>query len=185
MADKSPRQEAAEDAQEAVKYFSDEIVESIIDNDGQAGVDITDYSETYHHESHVDRSYSLHAAADILSDLDEFEETDSGLWDGVAPKEAISAMAAYTYGNAVASMFNDTMNEINSEVRDQIDNGDLFLDFESDYIGRTIKKGVKEWRPDAEGLEDMDPDKREALEEAFSKRLREHLKQIVLEKAKS
>lgn len=184
MADKSPRQEAAEDAQSSVENFVDEIVESIIDN-GEADTYISDYSDSYHHESHVDKSYSLLEAAQILDDLSDFEETDGGLWQGLEPRAAVSAQAAYTYGNAVASMFEDTLKSINEEVSDQVDNGDLFLDFESDYAGQTIKKGVKEWRPDAEGLEDMDPDKREALEEAFSKRLREHLKQIVLEKAKS
>ena len=43
----------------------------------------------------------MQEACEVLTQLDEYEETDSGLWEGLDMKEALSACAAYTYANAV------------------------------------------------------------------------------------
>lgn len=117
MADQTPRQEAESDAKGAVENFIDEIVKALID-DGEAPTDITDraYDESYHHESHIDRSYNLLEAAQVLDDLSRFEETDSSLWEGQDPREAVGTQAAYTYGNAVYSYFQDEMGTVNDEV---------------------------------------------------------------------
>lgn len=152
---------AEDDAREAVKYFLDDIVKAIIENEGEVDTGILDWSESYHHESHVDKSYSLLEAATLLDQLDDFEETDSGLWEGQAPREAISTQAAFTYGNAVASEFDDLMKAIN----EAISNADIFLaavEEREDLLNREVRmiiweavkigepplpKGVKEWRP--------------------------------------
>lgn len=111
------RKKADSDAADAVENFMDEIVEALMDS-GEAPRDITEYSESYHHETHVDRSYSLIEAAHLLDDLNDYEETDEGLWEGQAPRDAVVAQAAWTYGNAVYSIFTKYLEDINSDAND-------------------------------------------------------------------
>lgn len=110
-------EEAQSDAQDAVETFADEIVEHLVDN-GQVRIhplnDLHKFDE-YHHESHVDKEYHLSDAASLLDELAEFEETDDGLWEGLEPRRAISAQAAYTYGNAVLSLVDDLLKEIQDD----------------------------------------------------------------------
>jgi predicted RNase H-like nuclease (RuvC/YqgF family) len=63
----------------ATRHFFD----SFIDDDGKL-------------HSHIDEYLSLHEAVDIIENCDN-EETDSGLWEGMSPKEAIIAMAFWSY----------------------------------------------------------------------------------------
>jgi hypothetical protein len=112
---------AESDAKETVEYFFDTVVESLLD-DGKASDDLyNDYpgGDAYHHESHVDKSYSLTEAAELLDELHDSEETDTGLWEGMMPKEAIGVQAAYTYGNAVYSEFRNLIEEINEAWEEQ------------------------------------------------------------------
>jgi hypothetical protein len=155
---------AEDDAREAVDYFLDDIVKAIIENEGEVDTDILDWSASYHHESHIDKPYRLLEAATLLDQLDDFEETDSGLWEGQSPRDAIATQAAFTYGNAVASEFDDLMKAIN----EAISNADIFLavveegEEREDLLNREVRmliweavkigepplpKGVKEWRP--------------------------------------
>lgn len=109
------REESASDAKYTVREFRDRISEMLID-DGKASDDLhNDYSngDAYHHESHVDKEYDLMEAAQLLHELSNHKETDSGLWDGLEPEEAISAQAAHTYGNAVLSEWRDLIEAIN------------------------------------------------------------------------
>lgn len=108
---------AESDAKETVDNFKDEIVEQLLDS-GKASDDLlNDYDggDAWHHESHVDKWYSLHDAAAVLDQLDEFEETDSGLWEGQGMKEALSTCAAFTYGNAVYNEWRKLIERINEE----------------------------------------------------------------------
>ncbi len=109
--------EAASDAKSTVENFADEILEMLTDS-GKASDDLNnDYpnGDAYHHESHVDKWYDLQEACAILTQLDDFEETDSGLWEGLGMKEALSACAAYTYGSAVYSAWSELITKINDE----------------------------------------------------------------------
>lgn len=122
------RSEAHSDAQDTARNFIDEIVEQYVDKGGVSDDLNNDYSggDSYHHETHVDRAYSLTGAAKVLDDLREHTETDSGLWERQEPREAISTQAAFTYGNAVYSRWTDLVKEINgdsdlSELKDQLD----------------------------------------------------------------
>lgn len=111
------RKAAESDAADTVEEFIDEIVERLVDR-GEASNDLlNDYShgDSYHHERHVDKEYDLKEAAELLDQLDDYEETDSGLWEGRLPRDAVSAQAAYTYGNAVYSMFQDLIKKVNEE----------------------------------------------------------------------
>ena len=109
--------EAADDAADTVRNFADEILEQLLDK-GEASDDLlNDYpnGDAWHHESHVDKWYSMIDAATLIDQLDEFEETDSGLWEGQSFKEAISTCAAFTYGNAVYNEWRELIEKINSE----------------------------------------------------------------------
>lgn len=117
------RDEARSDACSTVENFRDEILDQLM-SDGQASDDLhNDYSngDSYHHESHVDKWYNVAEAAAVLDQLDEYEETDSGLWDGQPMKEALSTCAAFTYGNAVLSEWADLIREINGQAEEIID----------------------------------------------------------------
>lgn len=116
------RDEAKGDALDTVKEFRDEILDQLKD-DGEASDDLlNDYcnGDAYHHESHVDRDYDLSESAEVLDQLSEYEETDSGLWEGLEPRRAIAAQAAYTYGNAVYAYWRENIEEINEAVADAI-----------------------------------------------------------------
>lgn len=142
--------EAEDDAKQMVIEFSDQIVEKLID-DGEASDDLNnDYSggDSYHHETHVDRSYSLLEAAILLDQLSEFEETDSGLWEGQEPREAIATQAAYTYGSAVYSEWVDFIREINDEAREVLDDFAGRNDALEDELAQLdAEEGGDDWTP--------------------------------------
>jgi hypothetical protein len=107
--------DADEAADEWIDDLQDQIIEKLME-DGEASTDLNnDYSgaDTYHHETHVDKDYDLQEAAELLNDLRDYEETDSGLWQGLEPQRAIAAQAAYTFGNAVYQMTVEKIEEIN------------------------------------------------------------------------
>jgi hypothetical protein len=111
------RKEARSDARDTADYFAEQIIEQLMES-GEASRDLfNDYpdGDAYHHESHVDKDYSLQEAARLLDELSEHEETDSGLWEGLEPRRAIAAQAAYTYGAAVLSLWSDLIDEINGD----------------------------------------------------------------------
>lgn len=117
MAESTYRQEAIEEATAAVEENMKEIVDQLWD-DGAADVELSYYDREFI-TTYSDRSYRLLEAAQVLDDLSDYEESDSGLWSGVEdPKEAVGIMAAYTYGNAVAAFFTDDMENVNSDVDD-------------------------------------------------------------------
>lgn len=109
------RSEAKSDARETVENFISEIAEKLANRDEASDDLLNDYpnGDAWHHENHVDKSYDLTEAAELLDDLGDCEETDTGLWEGLAPREAISAQAAYTYGNAVYEQWRELIREIN------------------------------------------------------------------------
>lgn len=157
-------QDAKSDAQDTANNFIDEILESFMDNDGEASDDLNnDYSDSYHHENHVDKSYNLQEAAELLDELDQYEETDEGLWEGLKPRDAIGAQAAYTYGNAVYSLFTDIIKEINEDVEIV----ELFETYQN------IDDTVQEEHEEAEANHEEEEDQKEAEHEAEQDRLEE------------
>jgi len=96
-------------------YFMDEIVNQLIEN-GQASDDYNndyDNGDSIFHETIVDQDYSTDEAIELLSNLSEFEEEDSGLWEGQDWEQILSIKAAYTYGNAVYDIWRKLIEEIN------------------------------------------------------------------------
>lgn len=118
--DKKPEptyyQLAEEDAKMLVTdYFINEIIEQLMEN-GEAS---DDYNNDYRngdgifHEVIIDRDYSSNEAIELLNDLREYEETDSGLWEGESWDSALRTIAAFTYGNAVYDEWTKLIEEIN------------------------------------------------------------------------
>ena len=148
-------QTAQDDARETAREFLDSIVQQLAESD-EASTDLfNDYSDgdAYHHESHVDKWYSLQDSAAILSQLCDFEETDSGLWEGLEPVRAIGCQAAYTYGNAVLSMWSNLIEEVNDneQVADSVeayndDDSDLSTDERIANIRAAVVSVIDAWR---------------------------------------
>ena len=117
----SYRKDAISDAAEVVRNFADEILEQLIKK-GKASSDLYDYpgGDMWFHEQYVDRKYNLQEAANLLHELSDYEERDRGLWEGLAPRDAIIAQAAYTYGNAVYAEWYDLIKRINHKASDII-----------------------------------------------------------------
>jgi hypothetical protein len=107
---------AIEDAEDLIKeYFIDEIVQQLIDG-GEISSDMyNDYDngDGIFHETITDRYYHKTDAMELLDELYEHEETDSGIWEGLDWEKVIQVKAAYTYGNAVMSEWNDIIEKIN------------------------------------------------------------------------
>jgi len=107
---------AIEDAKDLIReYFIDEIVQQLIDGSEVSSDmynDYTDGDQTFN-ETIIDRSYGRTEAMELLDELYEYEEDDSGIWEGLNWEEVIQAKAAYTYGNAVYSKWNDIISNIN------------------------------------------------------------------------
>lgn len=151
------REKAFEDAVDAVENFEDEIVDLLIEK-SECFDNIYDYSDSYHHESHIDKSYTLQEAAELLEDLSEFEETDYGLWEGCDPRRAIGVMAAFTYGNAVSHVFSEYAEDINRDYyEDDIDelviaelgedpDDDEFSKVKRELVCEYVEEKIREFR---------------------------------------
>jgi len=117
-------QEAEDDAKTLITdHFLDEIIQQLIDDDEASDDFNNDYNDgnSIFHETIVDRDYSLTEASELLDQLYDHEEEDEGLWEGVNELNRIAAIkAAYTYGNAVMSKWNNLINEINVIDMDEI-----------------------------------------------------------------
>lgn len=115
--------DAKESAVDTVNNFEDEILERLVNDDDASDDLLNDYpnGDSYHHENHTDKYYSPTEAIALLEELDEYEETDRGLWEGVEDwRKIIGTIAAYTYSNAVHAQFRALIEEINGGYRDAI-----------------------------------------------------------------
>jgi hypothetical protein len=122
--------EAISDAQDTARNFIEEIAENFRTNDTVSDDLNNDYpnGDSYHHESHIDKDYSLSEAAELLDELSDHEETDKGLWEGCEPRRAIACQAAFTYGNAVYHYWKELIEDIN-EKREEFFNTVSAMDF--------------------------------------------------------
>lgn len=105
---------AASDAGDTLENFAEDIAEMA--SGGEVSDDLrNDYGngDSYHHENHVDKDYDLTEAAELLDQLGDYEETDSGLWEGLEPRRAIAVQAAHTYGNAVYAQWEHVIASLN------------------------------------------------------------------------
>jgi ubiquitin-protein ligase len=172
MAETNWFKEAEQDAKSGVLDVVDVIIKDIIDNEGSTDKGINDFVDEFRH-TYSDQSYSLIEAAQVLDALSDYEETDSGIWEGLEPRDAVKAQAAYTYGNAVYGIADEILNTIWAEITEE-DGRSLFFDKDEWLKAGPWKKSVFDWNPEAD--EDKDD---EALEELHRKHVQETVKKIV------
>ena len=164
---------ASDDAGETVRNFADRILEQLLDK-GEASDDLlNDYpnGDSWHHESHVDKWYGLQDACEVISQLADYEETDSGLWQGQAMKEALGTCAAFTYGNAVYHEWTEKIKTINDEASTIIADFDVSIgDLEdeiADLHGEDPDLAAADALEQIQGkqadLDNLKDDKRQAL----------------------
>lgn len=142
------KQNAIDDAMSSVEDHIKEIAEYILDfssvpTDAEGDLD---GFEQYHHENHLG-DYGLLEAAEVLTELSEHEETDSGFWEGKSPKEALSTMAAYTYSAAVLHQTNAILKDLKDfqEIEDLIEEMDESEDFDRDAMRRNIRDAIQKF----------------------------------------
>lgn len=177
--------DARSDAADMATEFSDQIVSQLLDA-GEASTDLlNDYAggDSYHHETHVDKSYDLEEAATLLRELCKYEETDKGLWESLEPREAVCAQAAYTYGNAVYSLWQKLIEKIN----DDFDNLTVDLDARETEAEehRTRREEIESWddpdEDDRAELDELEKTKEADTEEAIAKWKKEEVGYMVEE----
>lgn len=84
------------------------------------------------HEQIIDQIYSLNEAIDVINHTHN-EETDTGLWDGQQPEQALCSKAAWSHGQDVWEKCGEYYVEIRNLydlAKEQIDNMVLDLDDE-------------------------------------------------------
>jgi hypothetical protein len=173
------RDKAISEAGDAADHFADEIIEDIISNNGPTKqTRIDDYDSDYSHQL-ADTGYSLRQAADVLDELHEFEADDDSLWEGQPPRTAIDIMAAETFRNAVESLFQDLIKEINDAIDMETD-VTIFWDADEWLQQMDPKKGVLDWNPDEEVTEEQ----QEAIEELHEKAVKNAVTELVKKKIK-
>lgn len=111
---KNYRAEAINDAADMVEEFLSEIIDDLRAH-GSVSTDVDRYSESYFHETFVDQEFGFREGVEVIEQLSEFEASDSGLFGGEGMRDMVSGCAAYTYGNAVRSMYTTLIKEINED----------------------------------------------------------------------
>jgi hypothetical protein len=100
---------------EAVDFIGDcfDDVLSAFENDEDRLFDESGVDDAFW-ESVIDRSYSLSDAAFVIENSNNVE-SDSGLWDGKDPAEALETQAAFTYGNDVRNEVEEIYEDLKME----------------------------------------------------------------------
>lgn len=143
--------EVRKEAVDFIEDVFDDVIDAIVDDEdylfNNSSIDDTFF------ESVTDRSYSITDAAFVIENSDNVE-SDSGLWDGKDPSEALECQAAFTYANDVKSDVEEIYQEIKSVYDEKYD--EIYRDLED----KNIEAGDK-------GDEDYDPedDAREAAKQ--------------------
>lgn len=102
-----------QEAKEFMQEIEDELKEAIKEDLDFDRNDI-DVLDTRFHEVITDRSYSLSDAVFVIENSDN-EETDTGLWEGQQPEDAIRTKGAYTFSNDVWFKCEEIYKDIKAE----------------------------------------------------------------------
>ncbi len=149
--------DAERQAWDFIWEHEDDVRDDLIE--GVAGTEPDDYDRDWMRGDQYGGTPGLTEAAVMLDQLSDHEETDEGLWEGLPPREAIAAQAAWTYGNAVAHFVKANLEQVNSFF-DSVTGGE-WADFPDGwrkhyvplawpYIANAYTGGVHNWDTDAE-----------------------------------
>ncbi len=167
------------DAQDIISNYIEEIAKMLID-DGEASTDLcNDYNDMDSRISESDDYWrNPEEAIETIDELSEFEEDDSGLWEGCGNyREILSAIAHYTYTNALYHEIESMIESINysidsdtiTEIEDQITKELLT---EDDY------QSMKEADIDIEDFDQVREWCEENIEEFVDERLKRVMKAV-------
>jgi hypothetical protein len=106
--------EVHKEAVDFIEEFMDDVVEAL-KNDENYLLD-GDLNDTFF-EMITDRSYTLSDAAFVIDNSNNVE-TDSGLWEGKDPQDAVEIQAAFTYSNDVHSEVEEIYEDLKSTYDD-------------------------------------------------------------------
>lgn len=158
------RKKAKHDARVIARVdLFNEIVAEILSTKGPTDkVHIGDYPSGQIHSPEAP-NLSPWKACDLLEELGEFEDTDTGQWEGEEVREALKICAGLTYREAVNSYFTVIIDQINETV------GNMTIPWtlQDRYLmehQRNNTGGVLDWNPDFKGLEHLPARERAALE---------------------
>lgn len=107
--------EVDKEAADFIEETMDEFLEAM-ENDENYFID-GDVDDRFF-ECVTDRSYSLTDAAFVIENSNNVE-SDSGLWDGQDPAEALETQAAFTFSNDVRSQVEDIYEDVKTQYDDE------------------------------------------------------------------
>lgn len=107
--------EVEKEAVDFIEELMDEFIEAM-ENDENYFIDGDVDDRLF--ESVTDRSYSLTDAAFVIENSSN-PESDSGLWDGKDPAEALETQAAFTFSNDVRSEIEEIYEDVKTQYDDE------------------------------------------------------------------
>jgi len=173
------------DAKEILSNYIEEIAEMLIDN-GEASTDLyNDYPSMDERVSESD-DYNRNPtdAIEVIEDLSEFEEEDSGLWEGsTSYSDILSTIAHYTYTNAlyheIESMIENTNDTLDSDAITKIEDQIV-----KEILEETDYKLMKESEIDTEDFDQVREWCEENYEDLFVDERLERVKKAIEEELK-
>jgi len=167
------------DAQDIISNYIEEIAKMLID-DGEASTDLcNDYNDMDSRISESDDYWrNPEEAIETIDELSEFEEEDSGLWDGSSNYgDILNTIAHYTYTNALYAEIESMIESIN----DTLDS-DTITEIEEEITKELLTEddyqSMKEANTDIEEFDQVREWCEENIEEFTSERLKRVMKAI-------
>lgn len=105
------------DAKDFLDYYFDDFLDDIKGGYGNDYHGMIDGNDGKLHD-HIDQELDLNEASDILDQCIN-EETDSGMWNGLPPREAISSQAFWSYKNDI--LYHEIPKQMKEKLEDILD----------------------------------------------------------------
>lgn len=141
------KNKAQEDAKDAVEEQLDKIVNRVIDYKGKVNLNKGTLSrnfDTWLHEKVVNTLYlDLDEACEILTELEDYEETDRGVFykDGDM-KESFKGCAVNTYRNAVSNFIGEIIKRIEED--DALSETGMYEEPEEAAVAEKVKELIRQ-----------------------------------------
>lgn len=149
------------DTGDFVNEYFDDFLQSVKDGEKADFHDYIDGDNKLH--EHIDQYLDLREAVDILEQC-ENEETDSGLWEGLPPKEAVTAMAFWSFKadvyKEIKSMFEEKLNDELVELESKLDSmHDKLEELEEintdEGYNEKLEEEIDNWKDEIEKIEEQ------------------------------
>lgn len=147
-----------EEAEGLVKEYEEELVSEAETHDFEL---YNFFDDLVHQSADSDFTYvDLHDCADILDSSDNVE-TDSGLWEGQEPIEAVKSMAFFTYRNDLMEAVQEKAKEFLQEKVEELEETLQEKKSRAEHLDNS----VKELDSDSEEYEEAEQEYEELEEE--------------------